>query len=225
MQIVGKYVSDARALLATQEPCDVQSALGLLEAALALSPRHEAALELRARSLLLLRRFRDVADMLQDYIPSFKAAAEVDDSSTSLSSDSSSGSSQSQQLSRERAKLLPSSFPSSEGNLTPPDAIFRCFSVADLKRKMLAGLHRNGDKEGQWRYTPHPPSLSLSPSTYTYTPFFATDPCDTQYWTGQKGRFFTTISPGFLFHYRFCVKISGLGVGGRKNPTEEVTHM
>ncbi|MQM22734.1 hypothetical protein Taro_055791 [Colocasia esculenta] len=147
-RIVRKYVKDARALIATQEPSDVQAALGLLDAALAQSPRDEAALELKARSLLYLRRFRDVADMLQDYIPSFKAAVEVDDSSTSLSSDGSSSSSQSQQLSRERAKLLPSD----DDGSAHPDGIFRCFSAADLKSKMLAKLIRTGHKEGQWRY-------------------------------------------------------------------------
>uniref|UniRef100_A0A1D1Y9K0 DnaJ subfamily C member 7 n=2 Tax=Anthurium amnicola TaxID=1678845 RepID=A0A1D1Y9K0_9ARAE len=151
-KVVARHVKDARSLMGTQEPCDVQTALGLLEKALALSPRHEEALELKARSLLYLRRFRDVADMLQDYIPSFRCVADLDDSSTSLSSDNSSSSAQSQQLSREKAKLLPSSSSSSEDGHTEPDGLFRCFSVADLKRRMLAGLYGTGDTQGPWRY-------------------------------------------------------------------------
>uniref|UniRef100_A0A6N2LYT4 J domain-containing protein n=1 Tax=Salix viminalis TaxID=40686 RepID=A0A6N2LYT4_SALVM len=135
-KIVDKYIKDARSLIASQEQSEIAAALKLLDAALALSPRLEVALELKARSLLCLRRFKDVADMLQDYIPSLKIAN--DDSGSVSSSDSSS-----QQLSRERVKLLPS------GNSDPS---FKCFSVSDLKKKVMAGLCKNCDKEGQWRY-------------------------------------------------------------------------
>ena len=136
-QIVYKYVKDARVLIATQEQSEIGSALNLLDAALALSPRLEVALELKARSLLSLRRFKDVADMLQDYIPSLKMTA---DDSTSLSSDNSS-----QHLSKERVNLL-------SGNSSEKDRpSFKCFSVSDLKKKVMAGLCKNCDKEGQWR--------------------------------------------------------------------------
>ncbi|KAJ8748262.1 hypothetical protein K2173_000834 [Erythroxylum novogranatense] len=138
-KIVDKYVKDARNLIATQEQSEIASALNILDAALALSPRFEVALELKARSLLYLRRFRDVADMLQDYIPSLKMA---EDESGSVSSDNSS-----QQLSRERVKLLPSD-DSSSGR----DRSFKCFSVSDLKKKVMAGLYKNCEKDGQWRY-------------------------------------------------------------------------
>ncbi|KAG5251896.1 hypothetical protein OIU76_008116 [Salix suchowensis] len=135
-KIVDKYIKDARSLIASQEQSEIAAALKLLDAALALSPRLEVALELKARSLLCLRRFKDVADMLQDYIPSLKIAN--DDSGSISSSDSSS-----QQLSRERVKLLPSD---------NSDPSFKCFSVSDLKKKVMAGLCKNCDKEGQWRY-------------------------------------------------------------------------
>ncbi|KAF9688155.1 hypothetical protein SADUNF_Sadunf02G0167700 [Salix dunnii] len=134
-KIVDKYIKDARSLMASQEQGEIASALKLLDAALALSPRLEVALELKARSLLCLRRFKDVADMLQDYIPSLKMAN--DDSGSISSSDGS------QQLSRERVKLLPSD---------NSDPSFKCFSVSDLKKKVIAGLCKNCDKEGQWRY-------------------------------------------------------------------------
>ncbi|XP_059437407.1 uncharacterized protein LOC132170438 [Corylus avellana] len=141
-KMVEKYIKDARNLMATQEQSEVASALSLVDAALALSPRMEHALELRARALLNLRRFKDVADMLQDYIPSLKMA---NDDSGSLSSESSS-----QPLSRERVKLLGSGNSSSE--LPSRDPSFKCFSVSDLKKRVMAGLCKNCDKEGQWRY-------------------------------------------------------------------------
>ncbi|MCI89173.1 DnaJ heat shock N-terminal domain-containing family protein, partial [Trifolium medium] len=70
-------------------------------------------LELKARSLLYLRRFKDVADMLQDYIPSLRMSNE-DPSSVS---------------SGEGVKLLSS-------DSTIPDQSFKCFSVSDLKKKV-----------------------------------------------------------------------------------------
>ncbi|XP_022953408.1 uncharacterized protein LOC111455971 [Cucurbita moschata] len=135
-KIVDKYIKDARTLIATQEHREVSAALNLIDAALALSPRLEQALELKARALLCLRRFKDVADMLQDYIPSFKISGE-----DSVGSDGSS-----QQLSKDRVKLLGSS--ESHGC----DSSFKCFSVSDLKKKVMAGLCKNGNKEGHWRY-------------------------------------------------------------------------
>ncbi|KAK4781030.1 hypothetical protein SAY87_017136 [Trapa incisa] len=152
-KMAGKYIREARHLMATQDPSDLSSALSLLDSALAYSPHLELALELRARCLLQLRRFRDVADMLQDYIPSLRfgnggTANSGNDDSGSVSSDNSSL----QQASRERVKLLPSSSSSSmeEGE---PEQSFKCFSVSDLKKKVMAGLFKSCDKEGQWRYT------------------------------------------------------------------------
>ncbi|KAL4339301.1 hypothetical protein GQ457_08G021720 [Hibiscus cannabinus] len=135
-KLVDKYIKDARCLISTQEPTHISSALVLLDAALALSPRFEIALELKARSLLYLRRFRDVADLLQDYIPSLKTST---DDSGSLSSDNSS-----------QVKLLPS--PNSSYDSPGRDPSFKCFSVSDLKKKVMAGLWKNCEKEGQWRY-------------------------------------------------------------------------
>ncbi|KAK7269622.1 hypothetical protein RIF29_22355 [Crotalaria pallida] len=140
-KIVEKYMKDARNLIATQEEAEIASALNLIDAALAISPRYDQALELRARSLLYLRRFKDVADMLQDYIPSLKMAN--DDSGGSVSSESSS-----QTLSREGVNLLPSYDESSAER----DQSFKCFSVSDLKKKVMAGLCKSCEKEGHWRY-------------------------------------------------------------------------
>ncbi|KAJ8558508.1 hypothetical protein K7X08_034037 [Anisodus acutangulus] len=131
-KIVEKYIRDAKILIATQEPNEIASALSLVEAALAISPRFEVALELKARSLLYLRCFKDVAYMLQDYIPSLKMPND-DTSSTS-----SSGSFDS---SKEQIRLI------SYGD----EPNFKCFSVSDLKKKVMASLYKNCNK-GQWRY-------------------------------------------------------------------------
>ncbi|KAL8142639.1 hypothetical protein V2J09_015671 [Rumex salicifolius] len=142
-KIVDKYVKEAKFLISTRDSDDINSALVLLDSALTLSPRYELALELKARCLLYLRRFRDVADMLQDYIPSYKMSLSSD------SDDSSSGSSENstQLLNRERVKLLHKAVSDSGETLR-----FKCFSVSDLKKKVLAGLSKNCEKEGQWRY-------------------------------------------------------------------------
>ncbi|KAI3819200.1 hypothetical protein L1987_13025 [Smallanthus sonchifolius] len=141
-QIVDMYVKDARSLIASQEQSNIASAINLLDAALALSPRCEMAMELKATSLLHLRRFKEVADMLQDYIPSLKMASD-DTSSFTSSSDNNS-----QPLARERVKLL------SDGGESPTrsEQSVKCFSVSDLKKRVMAGLVKNRNKEGQWRY-------------------------------------------------------------------------
>nr|GMD63975.1 DnaJ subfamily C member like [Ipomoea batatas] len=140
-KIADKYVKDAKVLIASQDAGAMASALNVLEAALILSPRLELALELKARTLLFLRRFKDVADMLQEYIPSLKVAPD-ESSSCSSSSESSDGSSR--PLSRERVKLL------SSGDDSEPS--FKCFSVSDLKKKIMAGLCKSCEKDGLWRY-------------------------------------------------------------------------
>ncbi|CAH8379108.1 unnamed protein product [Eruca vesicaria subsp. sativa] len=137
-KIVDKYMKEAKNLIASQDPNDVASALDLLESVLYFSPRYELALELKARSLLYLRRFKDVADMLHDYIPSLKFSGE----------DSGIGSSELSYTnsSRESVNLL-NDLPSHGG-----DSSFKCFSVSDLKKKVIAGLSKNCNQQGQWRY-------------------------------------------------------------------------
>lgn len=138
--MVEKYIRDARVMISTREENEINSALSQLEAALSLSPRCEDALELKSRCLLYLRRYKEVADMLQDYIPSYKTTVYSDDSSGSSSDNSS-----------QNLKLLGSSeFDSVAGCDNYPS--FKCFSVSDLKKKVLAGISKSCDKEGQWRY-------------------------------------------------------------------------
>lgn len=141
-KLVDKYIKDAKTLMASEELNDVTSALHLLDAALSMSPRLETALELKARSLLFLRRFKEVADMLQDYIPSLKLTANEEEASPP----SSEGSSSSSSSSRDGVKLL------SDASLPGRESSFKCFSVSDLTKKVMAGICKKCDKEGQWRY-------------------------------------------------------------------------
>ncbi|CAL0320867.1 unnamed protein product [Lupinus luteus] len=136
-KIVKRYMKDARNLMATQEENEIASALSLVNAALAIYPRYEEALELKAWSLLHLRCFKEVADMLQDYIPSVKMA---NDESGSFSSDS-----YSQTLSREGLDVL-----SSHGVQRVQS--FKCFSVSELKNNVMARFCKSCEKEGYWRY-------------------------------------------------------------------------
>ncbi|KAF2602935.1 hypothetical protein F2Q70_00024235 [Brassica cretica] len=140
-KLVDKYIKDAKTLMASEELNDVTSAVHLLDAALSMSPRLETALELKARSLLFLRRFKEVADMLQDYIPSLKLTANEEEASPPSSEGSSSSSS-----SRDGVKLLTDAF------LPGRESSFKCFSVSDLTKKVMAGICKKCDKEGQWRY-------------------------------------------------------------------------
>ncbi|XP_074354222.1 uncharacterized protein LOC141693115 [Apium graveolens] len=141
-KIVDKYIKDAKFMIETQEQSEVAAALSLLESALTLSPGNDSIIELKARSLLYLRRFKEVADMLQDYIPSVMTSFdEFSSSSSSSSSDNL------QHYSREGMKLLSSGNSPSRG-----EPRCKCFSVSDLKKKVLAKLGKKGECEGQWRY-------------------------------------------------------------------------
>ncbi|KAH9325248.1 hypothetical protein KI387_005426, partial [Taxus chinensis] len=86
-----KHVRKARHLLQIKESADVFSAINLLDVVLKLGPKCEKALELKARALLYLRRFKDVANMLDEHIPT----REIDPL-------------ESPPLSRESIELLPS---------------------------------------------------------------------------------------------------------------------
>ena len=155
-QVIDKYLREARNILAAAPEGgggDAVAALGLVDAALELSPRMEAALELRARALLALRRYREVAEMLRDYIPSCgKSCSGEDTSSSSSASLLSTGSGDLGTISH--AKLLSPDRHRSDD--TEPDArpvrSFRCFDISELKRRVLAGLSKNPNTDTQWRY-------------------------------------------------------------------------
>uniref|UniRef100_A0ACD5WST2 Uncharacterized protein n=1 Tax=Avena sativa TaxID=4498 RepID=A0ACD5WST2_AVESA len=155
-KVIKQYIGEARAALdaAAQggdggDDAAAGAALGLVAAALEMSPRMEAALELRARALLALRRYRDVADMLRDYIPSCGKSCAGDDSTSSSSSSCSSGSGD--LASASRAGLLsPGRDVSVSG--TGASRFLCCFDVSEIKRRLVAGISRSSNDETQWRY-------------------------------------------------------------------------
>ncbi|CAM0151595.1 unnamed protein product [Urochloa decumbens] len=136
-KVIDRYLEEARAALAVAAEADdgddaaAAAALGLVSLALEMSPRTEAALELRARALLALRRYRDVADMLRDYIPSCACASKADDSS------SSSCSSGDPILSPGRDRSDATGF-------------LCCFDASELKRRLFSKTKSSGTD--QWRY-------------------------------------------------------------------------
>ncbi|XP_047065287.1 uncharacterized protein LOC124673214 [Lolium rigidum] len=160
-KVIKRYIGEARAALeaaAAQGGCDggdesaAEAALGLVAAALEVSPRMEAALELRARALLALRRYRDVAEMLRDYIPSCgKASAGGDDSTASSVSSCSSGSGDLACASR-AGLLSPCRDISVSGAAGGASRFLCCFDVSEIKRRVVAGISRSSDTETQWRY-------------------------------------------------------------------------
>ncbi|GLJ09066.1 hypothetical protein SUGI_0101100 [Cryptomeria japonica] len=134
-KLAEKHLSHAQALLGNQESNEIYSALNLLDAALDLFPNWEKALELKARALLYLRRFKEVAIMLQEYIPSVRFREDI-------------FSSESSPVSREKVKLLPRYV---EDENCRANAFLKCFSVSKLKKKLLAGLSKRCERE-EWRY-------------------------------------------------------------------------
>ncbi|RLN32879.1 uncharacterized protein C2845_PM03G17010 [Panicum miliaceum] len=155
-KVTDRYLGEARAALAAaaQDTEDgdnaAAAALGLVSLALEMSPRAEAALELRARALLALRRYRDVADMLRDYIPSCGKSCSGDDATISSSSSSSCSSGSGDLTAASRVELLSPDRDRSDAGAGA--ARFLCFDVSELKRRLVAGFSRNSNTEAQWRY-------------------------------------------------------------------------
>ncbi|KAG2639219.1 uncharacterized protein LOC120662242 [Panicum virgatum] len=155
-KVIDRYLGEARAALAAAAQQDTEdgddaaaAALGLVNLVLEMSPRAEAALELRARALLALRRYRDVADMLRDYIPSCgKSCCSGDDATTTTTSSCSSGSGDLAAASR--MELLSPDRDRSDAGAAA--ARFLCFDVSELKRRLVAGFSRSSNTEAQWRY-------------------------------------------------------------------------
>ncbi|KAL3692446.1 hypothetical protein R1sor_006097 [Riccia sorocarpa] len=130
-----KYVEHAKLLLPSQDPADVCAAVSLLDAALKLSPQWEKALELKARALLSLRRFREVAHMLKDYIPSAKMGTEASPPESPL-------------LGKDKVQLL-STYITEEK--TKRKSVMKYLAVRKLKKILIIGLSRRSEKN-EWRY-------------------------------------------------------------------------
>ncbi|KAI5009173.1 hypothetical protein ZWY2020_010221 [Hordeum vulgare] len=157
-KVINGYIEEARAALAAAAARDgdggddsaAAAALGLVAAVLEMSPRMEAALELRARALLALRRYRDVAEMLRDYIPSCAKSCAGDDTATSSSSTSCSSGSGDLACASRAGLLSPGRELSVSG--AGASRFLCCLDVSEIKRRVIAGLSRSSEAETQWRY-------------------------------------------------------------------------
>ncbi|KAL6657234.1 hypothetical protein ACP70R_005014 [Stipagrostis hirtigluma subsp. patula] len=156
-KVIDRYLDEARAALAaaaqdTEDGDDAAAAaLGLASAALEMSPRAEAALELRARALLALRRYRDVAEMLRDYIPSCGKSCSGEDATSSSSSSSSCSSGSDELAAVSRTELLSPGRDRSDSG-AGASRFLCCFDVSEMKRRLVAGFFKNSNAEAQWRY-------------------------------------------------------------------------
>lgn len=135
-KLAEKYIGHARHLLSSQEPADIHSAISLLDAALKLSPQWDKALELKARALLCLRRFKDVANMLHDFIPSFKQQVLALENPV------------------EKLKLLSDCPPDSalDGIRIKSKGFSQCFPVFKLRRKLCGGVVAKRPDREQWKW-------------------------------------------------------------------------
>lgn len=131
-KLTERHLGHARKLLLSKEPADIDSALSLLDTALKLSPHCDKAIELKARALLCLRRFKDVASLLHEFIPSLK------DQHVALNS----------AVDTEKVKLLEGHPAQSRSKKV---SILHCFSFFPSKDKLWVRFSRKGEKE-QWRY-------------------------------------------------------------------------
>eukprot|EP00249_Psilotum_nudum_P004147 c17690_g1_i1 orf=668-2557(+) len=131
-KIAEKHLGHAKQLMISQDPGDLQSALSHADSALKLCPEWDKALETKAKVLLCSRRFRDVVNMLYDYIPSQKLQTNVNESP----------------IYKEKTKLLSDNMP--EGK-RKRESFLKSLSIAKVKRKLLAGLSNKLERE-QWRY-------------------------------------------------------------------------
>ncbi|KAH7404325.1 hypothetical protein KP509_15G020900 [Ceratopteris richardii] len=131
-QLVEQHLGHAKELLMSKDPADIYSALNCLDSALKLSPHSERAIELKARALLCLRRFKDVANLLREFIPSLKM--EPVGLKTALDT--------------EKIMLLESH---SDPSKVEKAMNVHCFSLFRSKARLLVALTKRGERE-QWKY-------------------------------------------------------------------------
>ncbi|KAI5068223.1 hypothetical protein GOP47_0016568 [Adiantum capillus-veneris] len=152
-QLAEKHVAKAKHLLASQKREDAEAALAPIDAALEVCPSSEKALELKACTLLRLQRYKDVVEMLHDYIPSLipSLTSSVSTFTSAMSAPSPLPMPESP-VPKERSPLLSGYNPSRDDFLLL-SPIGHCFSVAKLRQRLSVHLsYRKIGKQQQWRY-------------------------------------------------------------------------
>ncbi|MCO5582856.1 hypothetical protein L7F22_036757 [Adiantum nelumboides] len=173
LQSAEKQLVNAKQLIAMRKREDVEAALAPLECALELKPDWEAALELKARVLLYLKRFKDVVDMLHEYVPSLRAVCPSTPSSPSSSFSSrhtpvasahsiSAGLPDSPMSSsfKEKARLLVESSGNSKDDIFLLSPFKQCVLITKLSHKLSTSLSfspsrlsmKKAERQQQWRY-------------------------------------------------------------------------
>lgn len=135
MQLAEKYAGHAKTLMPSPDPSDVFAAISLLDAALKLCPQWEKALELKARALLSLRRFRDVVNMLHEYVPSAKSLTEKASPPDSPL------------FGKDKVQLL-SNFVEERSK---KKSLLKYLAVNKIKKILITGLARRNERN-EWRY-------------------------------------------------------------------------
>eukprot|EP00250_Pteridium_aquilinum_P001988 c12201_g1_i1 orf=1-1488(-) len=151
LQLAERHIERAKQLLSTQKREDAEAALSPLEYVLEQCPSWEKALEMRARVLLRLQRFKDVVEMLHEYVPSLMPPPS--------SFPSPHGSSPTfpialpeSPFSKEKMRLLTGYDPDRDEFLLM-SPLSHCFSIAKLRQKLTARLSQKKiEKKQQWRY-------------------------------------------------------------------------
>ncbi|CAM6090814.1 unnamed protein product [Calypogeia fissa] len=135
-KLAEKYAGHARSLMPSPDPSDVFAAISLLDAALKLCPQWEKALELKARALLSLRRYKDVVNMLHEYIPSAKQNVHEKASPPD-----------SPLFGKEKVQLL-STFVEERSK---KKSVLKYLAVNKIKKILITGLSRRNERN-EWRY-------------------------------------------------------------------------
>ncbi|KAH7426441.1 hypothetical protein KP509_10G002100 [Ceratopteris richardii] len=130
-KLAEKSIRQARQLMLSQDPADIHAALRLLDSTLKALPQCEKAIELKARALLCLRRFRDIIILLQESVPSLKS----DSLSAKVSSE-------------ETVKLLPAN---SNGRRIRRIPAFQCLLSMYPQRPLQTRYNTKAERD-LWKY-------------------------------------------------------------------------
>ncbi|KAH7437752.1 hypothetical protein KP509_05G087000 [Ceratopteris richardii] len=162
-----RELEKAKLLISKRKKEHVEAALEQVESALELRPHWEDALELKARILLYLRKFKDVIELLRDHLPSLQqppqssACQPLTRRFTSSPQTTPMGFHESQVStpSKEKCPLIYEESGRTE-EMIAPSRVLKCrFSVTKLRHALSRSLsgalflsHAKAERQKQWRW-------------------------------------------------------------------------
>eukprot|EP00250_Pteridium_aquilinum_P014788 c22199_g1_i1 orf=7-2007(-) len=160
LQLADKQLERAKHLISKRKREDVEAALIPLDCALELRPEWEVALELKARALLYLKRFKDVVDMLHEHVPSLQISPCMSSSTSPASTPHSADMPplDSPCSYKEKTRLLSEYAGNNRAEILILSPFKHCFCVAKLRQKLSTSLCpsrlslKKAEKQQQWRY-------------------------------------------------------------------------